>query len=153
MLNTWSLQKKWTAYRADCVSKTVGEICTMMRTKHTGKYLSTAVFPDADSTYETKKQDFNKWISYGYLDIVTPMAYYDNTDTLTSALNTMLKSAKNCICYAGLSATYHNLSVEKVFEQTEACKSSGAQGFIFFGSQSILGNQTYLSAFATKFKN
>ena len=40
-----------------------------VRTKHPDKLLSTAIFPEPSLAYNTKKQDFVKWIEKGYIDV------------------------------------------------------------------------------------
>ena len=108
--------------------------------------ISTAVFPDSAATYNTKKQDFVTWIKNGYIDIVTPMAYYDDTSSLKYYLKQMIAECPDCYYYAGLSATFHNLPVARVKEQMQASCQVGANGVVFFGSQSLLGNNEYLDA-------
>lgn len=151
LLDRNSLYDQWVDYRADCVTRTVREICMNVREKHFGKVISSAVFPDVKTTYATKKQNFEEWIRYGYLDIVTPMAYYDGIAALEVALSEMLELCDDLVCYAGLSATYHSLPVESVLAQIGACERLGMDGVIFFGSQSLLGNDAYLAALRDKF--
>ena len=135
---------KWVNYRAKQVTTFVGEVFDMVKTKHAGKLLSTAVFPEQGKSFGDKKQDFNTWLANGYLDIITPMAYYDDVATLKGALNAMLPGLKACYCYAGISPTYHDLSNEQVLAQMQTALQTGADGYVFFGSQSILNNQNYI---------
>ena len=106
--------------------------------------LSTAVFPEQGKSFGDKKQDFNTWLSRGYLDIITPMAYYDDIPTLKRALEGMLPGLAACYCYAGISPTYHNLPDQQVLNQMQTAAETGADGFVFFGSQSILNNPGYI---------
>lgn len=135
---------KWVNYRAGRVTAFVGEVYEMVKQDHPGVLLSTAVFPEQGKSFGDKKQDFNTWLSRGYLDIITPMAYYDDIATLKSALNAMLPGLADCYCYAGISPTYHNLSNEQVLAQMQTTEDVGADGFVFFGSQSILNAPNYI---------
>lgn len=135
---------KWVNYRAGRVTAFVGEVYEMVKQDHPGVLLSTAVFPEQGKSFGDKKQDFNTWLSRGYLDIITPMAYYDDIDTLKSALNAMLPGLADCYCYAGISPTYHDLSNEQVLAQMQTTEDVGADGFVFFGSQSILNAPNYI---------
>lgn len=135
---------QWVSYRAQQVTAFVGEVWEMVDSKHETVLLSTAVFPEQGKSFGDKKQDFSTWLERGYLDIITPMAYYDDVATLKSALEAMLPGLSQCYCYAGISPTYHNLSDEQVLRQMQTTTDAGAQGFVFFGSQSILNNQRYI---------
>ena len=134
----------WVNYRAAQVTTFVGEVFDMVRERHPEALLSTAVFPEQGKSFEDKKQDFSTWLSRGYLDILTPMAYYDDTATLKRALGAMLPDLADCFCYAGISATYHNLPDARVLEQMAATREAGADGYVFFGSKSILENEQYI---------
>lgn len=135
---------QWVSYRAQQVTNFVAEVREMVKRKHETVLLSTAVFPEQGKSFGDKKQDFSTWLERGYLDIITPMAYYDDVSTLTNALEAMLPDLSQCYCYAGISPTYHNLSDKQVLAQMQATMDAGAQGFVFFGSQSILNNPRYI---------
>lgn len=142
----------WVSYRANQVTTFVGQVREMVTAKHADVLLSTAVFPEQGKSFGDKKQDFNTWLARGYLDIITPMAYYDDISTLKSALEAMLPKLSECYCYAGISPTYHNLPDEQVLAQMQTAIETGAEGFVFFGSQSILNNQGYIDLLAEKFE-
>ncbi len=135
----------WINYRADQVTTFVGQVYEMVKDQHPGVLLSTAVFPEQGKSFADKKQDFGTWLQRGYLDIITPMAYYDDIPTLKRALEEMLPGLSSCYCYAGISPTYHNLSDQRVLEQIQTVEAVGADGYVFFGSQSILGSSRYIA--------
>lgn len=135
---------KWVNYRANQVTTFVGQVFDMVKQEHPNVLLSTAVFPEQGKSFGDKKQDFNTWLSRGYLDIITPMAYYDDVATLKRALEAMLPGLSACYCYAGISPTYHNLPDQQVLDQMQTAIDTGADGFVFFGSQSILNNRGYI---------
>ncbi len=135
---------QWIQFRADQVTAFVGEVYGMVKTRHPQVLLSTAVFPEQGKSFADKKQDFNTWLQRGYLDIITPMAYYDDIPTLKRQLKAMLPELSACYCYAGISPTYHNLSDQQVLDQMQTVQEVGADGYVFFGSQSILNNSQYI---------
>ena len=145
------LYSAWVDFRAAQVTDFVRTVFLSVRTKHPDKLLSTAIFPEPSLSYNTKKQDFGKWIEKGYIDIVTPMAYYDNPNTLKSALAEMSADCDKCFCYAGLSATYHNLSNAAVTRQLEVCNETGMDGFVFFGAKSLVENDSYVELLHKRF--
>ncbi len=135
---------QWVNYRADQITTFVGQVYDMVKKEHKGVLLSTAVFPEQGKSFGDKKQDFSTWLARGYLDIITPMAYYDDVNTLKRALETMLPDLSECYCYAGISPTYHNLSNDTVLKQMSTALAAGADGFVHFGSQSILQKPNYI---------
>ena len=135
---------QWVNYRADQITTFVGQVYDMVRKEHKGVLLSTAVFPEQGKSFGDKKQDFNTWLSRGYLDIITPMAYYDDIPTLKRALEAMLPGLSECYCYAGISPTYHSLPNDTVLKQMKTALAAGADGFVHFGSQSILQKSNYI---------
>ena len=135
---------QWVNYRAEQITTFVGQVYEMVKTEHKGVLLSTAVFPEQGKSFGDKKQDFNTWLSRGYLDIITPMAYYDDIGTLKNALEAMLPGLSACYCYAGISPTYHNLPNSTVLKQMATTLEAGADGFVHFGSQSILQKPNYI---------
>ena len=141
----------WVNYRAGQVTAFVGQVREMVTEKHADVLLSTAVFPEQGKSFGDKKQDFNTWLARGYLDIITPMAYYDDIGTLKNALEAMLPGLADCYCYAGISPTYHNLPDAQVLAQMQTAIETGAEGFVFFGSQSILNKQGYIDLLAEQF--
>ena len=145
-LNRNGLYSRWVDFRAKCVTTFVAEVSEMVRNNFPHAVISTAVFPDSASTYNTKKQDFTTWVKNGYIDVVTPMAYYDDVPTLKYYLKNMIAECSDCYCYAGLSAIYHNLPVNSVKAQMSESLRVGADGVVFFGSQNLLGNSEYLNA-------
>lgn len=135
---------QWVNYRAAQITAFVGQVYDMVKTQHKGVLLSTAVFPEQGKSFGDKKQDFNTWLERGYLDIITPMAYYDDIATLKRALENMLPGLSACYCYAGISPTYHSLPNNTVLKQMETALAAGADGFVHFGSQSILQKPNYI---------
>ncbi len=136
---------QWVDYRANQVTEFVGQVRRMVDEKHGNVLLSTAVFPEQGKSFADKKQDFSTWLARNYLDIITPMAYYDDPTVLKKALEAMLPGLSQCYCYAGISPTYHNLPQEQVLLQMQVVMDSGAEGFVFFGSQSILNKPDYIA--------
>ena len=145
------LYTAWVDFRANLITDFVRIVFESVRTNHSGKLLSTAIFPEPSLSYNTKKQDFGTWIKNGYIDIVTPMAYYDNAATLKSALAEMSADCDKCFCYAGLSSTYHNLSQADVVKQLEVCDQTGMDGFVFFGAKSLVENDGYVELLHNRF--
>lgn len=138
----------WVEYRAELVTRFVRGVRTAVKQKLGDVLISTAVFPERQLSYETKKQDFARWIEEGYLDFVTPMAYYDDTSKLGAALAETMTFTRGTPCYAGLSCTYHGLDINEVSYQITVSMAKGCDGAVFFGSKSILENADYIEGLA-----
>lgn len=136
--------EKWIDFRADCVTAFVTKARAAVKRGFPCVKLSTAVFPERKLSYETKKQDFARWLSEKLLDFVTPMAYYDDCGRLSEALEEMISFCGETPCLAGLSCVYHGLPVDEVAAQIKTSVGLGAKGVVFFGSKALLGNGNYL---------
>ncbi len=143
---------QWTIYRAQKVTDFVKNVKEMVDKEFDDVVISTAIFPNMNEAYETKKQDFSLWMKKHYIDVVTPMAYYDNTQTLIHYLKEMVNGVDDVYCYTGVSCIYHNLSSSLVNEQIDACLDI-SDGFVIFGSQKLLNNNTYITLLENRFKN
>jgi len=143
--------EKWVCYRADKITEFVKDLRGAVKEKFPRVKFSTAVFPERELSYKTKKQDFSKWLKEGYLDFVTPMAYYDDLEALEKALIETMCYCGNTPCLAGLSCTYHNLAPEQICAQIDKCLGLGADGVVFFGSKSIVGNNDNIKTLNKKF--
>lgn len=143
---------KWTEFRAKKVSDFVKQVRDMTNVYFDNIVLSTAVFPNMSQSYDTKKQDFSLWMKNKYIDVVTPMAYYDSTSTLDYYLREMVSENQDVYCYTGVSCIYHKLSSKLIKEQIDKCLSL-SQGFVIFGSQMLLNSNEYIRLLEDTFKN
>lgn len=130
----------WVQYRTDIVTSFVKRIKTEV--KEPNKILlSTAVFASVTDSHDAKKQDWAKWFANGWIDISTPMAYYnDATDVLVNVNNMILTAGNNCYYYTGIASSYSGLPAYKNTEQIEASYQSGANGYVIFCSTQIVGH-------------
>ena len=147
-----SKYNEWVQYRSKKVTHFVRDVREMTMKNFKNIILSTAIFPNASEAYNQKKQDFSLWIKYNYLDVVTPMAYYDSVSTLEYYLKEMMKNQNGVYFYTGVSCFYHDLSANTVNEQINKCLDL-SDGFVIFGSQKLLNNQTYINLLESRFKN
>ncbi|MBE6532061.1 MAG: hypothetical protein E7676_00955 [Ruminococcaceae bacterium] len=127
-----NLLEEWVAYRADFVTSFVLDVSRMMRMKHPGKPLSTAVFPELNEAYYKKKQNVQAWLKSGALDMVTPMVYSYNADDVREQVLVMKKMCAGVKCCAGLYATYHKQSPAELIDHINAGIASGSDGYILF---------------------
>ncbi len=130
----------WVQYRTDIITGFVKRIKTEVKEPN-NIILSTAVFASVTESHDAKKQDWAKWFANGWIDISTPMAYYnDASDVLVNVNNMILTAGNNCYYYTGIASSYSGLPAYKNTEQIEASYQSGANGYVIFCSTQIVGH-------------
>lgn len=133
---------EWVAFRAGLITEFVKKV----RQAADGALVSTAVFPEVELSYQSKKQDFTRWLKEGLLDFVTPMVYYDGLPEFGAALKQTMDYCRGTPCFAGLSCTYHGLGTDLMLAQIDESVRLGAEGVVFFSSKSLLKNGAYIKA-------
>ena len=131
----------WVTYRAQMVTEYVRRIKMEVKdTKHI--LLSTAVFASLTESLNMKKQDWKTWFSNGWIDIATPMAYYNDPSDVLKNVTAMIQAAGNiCYYYSGLASSYSGLPAWQNKEQIEASYLAGANGYVIFCSTQIIGHE------------
>ena len=130
----------WVDYRTSVITAYVRRIKTEVKDVY-GKMLSTSVFASVTDSYNAKKQDWKTWLSNGWIDIATPMAYYNNpADVRYHTENMILVAGNNCYYYTGIASSYSGLPAWQNKEQIEASYMAGANGYVVFCSTQIIGH-------------
>ena len=131
----------WVKYRMSIITGYVERIKNEVK-KPNGIMLSTSVFASIQESYYSKKQDWKTWFNNGWIDIATPMAYYNNTvDVNQRVQDMMLMGGNNCLYYTGLASSYSGLPAWQNKEFVEASYSAGAAGYVIFCSTQIIGHE------------
>ncbi len=77
------LWSRWTQFRIQQVDTFVASVSELLKTEHPGVLLSAAVFPIPPRERLARlQQNWESWTEAGYLDLVVPMTYADDTDNL-----------------------------------------------------------------------
>ena len=126
------LLAEWTAHRAYSITRFVRGVNEMVREKHKGKLISTAVFPELAVSYNLKKQTISVWLEKEYIDMVTPMVYFYEADKVYEAVKSIKDISQGIACCAGLYTTYHSQSAEELNSHIDASLRAGADGFVLF---------------------
>lgn len=134
IINERGLLPEWVAHRAYFITDFVKSVRSMLLENHPGKLISTAVFPEPDISYMLKKQAISVWLDKGYLDFVTPMVYFFESDKVYSAVAGIKSRCKDALCYSGLYTTYHSQSTDELAAHIDASLRAGADGVILFDS-------------------
>lgn len=132
--------EEWVNYRTALITSYVKRIKEEVKDVYKIQ-LSTAVFASINDSLNMKKQDWKTWISNGWIDIATPMAYYnDATDVLVNVDFMISSAGSNAFYYSGLASSYSGLPAFRNTEQIEASYQAGALGYVIFCSTQIIGH-------------
>lgn len=131
---------KWVQYRMGLVTEYVRRIKDEVKEPN-GIMLSTSVFASLSESTNSKKQDWQTWFNNGWIDLSTPMAYYnDESDVNARVKEMILMGGNNCLYYTGIASSYSGLPAWQNKLHIEASYSAGAQGYVVFCSTQIIGH-------------
>lgn len=133
--------QKWVEYRMGIITDYVRRVKTEVKDVN-GIMLSTSVFASLQESTNAKKQDWQTWYVNGWIDIATPMAYYnDSSDVLLRVKDMILMGGNNCMYYTGIASSYSGLPAWQNKEHIEASYNAGASGYVIFCSTQIIGHE------------
>lgn len=127
-----ALVDEWIAHRAAYVTEFVRQVNEMVKSKHSEKLISTAVFAEIGQTYNLKKQNIKAWLDNGYVDFVTPMVYFYEAEQIFESVSKMKSICSEIKCYTGLYTTYHKQAPKELEDHIDASSRAGADGFVLF---------------------
>lgn len=128
------LFEEWVSYRSEFVTGFVKRIHDMIAEKHSGKKISTAVFPEISQSYYFKKQNIKMWLDNHYIDMATPMVYFFEASKVHDAVKNLKSMCGDIKCYTGLYTTYHKQTPKELADHIRASRDGGADGFVLFDS-------------------
>ena len=70
-----SFPDHWDEFRRTQVTRQALEIAESVRSRHPDVLVSAAVFPDLDDARDVRFQPWDRWLEWGVVDVVAPMAY------------------------------------------------------------------------------
>ena len=138
--------QKWVEYRMGVITEYVRRIKNEVKEPN-GVMLSTSVFANLQESTNSKKQDWQTWFNNGWIDIATPMAYYnDSTDVQQRVKEMILMGGNKCMYYAGIASSYSGLPAYQNKDHIEASYIAGASGYVIFCSTQIIGHEDVQNA-------
>ena len=147
------LYESWTQFKVRQINEFVNEIYELVKeledgrkSDTTGAYtnsniiISTSVFADSDVV--TKKcQDWEYWFKQGWIEVATPMAYYQNANTVTQKIAEMIAKLDNISYnYAGIAPYFMGMNPYEEVVQAVAALSGGSFGTVIFDSKTIMNS-------------
>lgn len=122
---------KWNGYRQDKITRYVANVKNILKDR--GILLSAVVFPDYKSSLETKQQNWQRWSSYGYIDVMTPLiltADYNLADDMLSEMKR--KSNARTKIYPGLFVGFMEGESEDLLKQIHIIRNQNLGGVVLF---------------------
>lgn len=140
-----SIYAKWNQYRQNVINTFVERIHNEIRPLKDDLMLSIAVGPDHAYAKINLMQDWNLWVQNGWIDIVKPMAYVNDVNTLTNIVRKSKEVTGNISYnYTGISPVYDGLPDIYNASYTDAINKNGAQGSAFFATHNYRGKQNLI---------
>ncbi len=131
------LRGKWHAFKRDAVTSTVKGLTELIRSLDPEMIISSSPYGFINDAYNIYMQDIELWLDNGYLDVVLPMIYTENTDSLTSAA-VVFNNYPTVLQYTGISPLYNGDTIRKNQELVVAVKSLNISGVSFFATQNYI---------------
>jgi uncharacterized lipoprotein YddW (UPF0748 family) len=97
----------WKAFKTSIISDFVAGVYYEVKNANPNVTLSTAIFGNVQNAINEKMQDWDSWIQDGFVEIITPMSYYQSSLTVGNETRNLTNLVgKNAFSYAGLASTY-----------------------------------------------
>ncbi len=133
-----ALPDEWDAYRREQITGLVDRIYRDVKALRPDLLVSAAVVADAEVAYDTRFQDWERWLADGILDIAVPMAYTADV----RRFETLIREARDAAgdrdrVWAGVGA-YLN-TAEATLDMIDAARGEDAGGVILFSYDWVVG--------------
>lgn len=103
--------------------------------------MSTAIFGERHKAIMFKCQDWCTWADNGWLDFVSPMAYFADPEDIYKEVAHMVEHYGKAPNVAGISPMYNRMPIVETTKQVEACRRAGASGVAFFEATACTDKQ------------
>lgn len=131
---------EWDDWRREQVNAFVFRFSKQLRAINSSLILSAAVWPDIQTAYRHKFQDWLYWIRTDWLDTLALMAYDKDTTRVASQIQNAIQQARHRPLIAGIGAW--QISPESTINKIRSVLRAGVQGYSLFSYDAITGNGT-----------
>ena len=125
----------WDRWRADQLTRLVGEVKDRLQRRRPGATLTAAVWSSPRRGYEEYFQDSIAWLRTGLVDAVMPMAYTPKLDEFENYIGAYQTLVPSGHIIPGL-GIYKHETAEQIGRQLERCRLWGG-GFALFSYDSL----------------
>ncbi|MFO0840094.1 MAG: family 10 glycosylhydrolase [Phycisphaerae bacterium] len=126
----------WDSWRANQISRLVGEIRAMLDQRRPGATLTAAVWVDPARAYREALQNGGQWLRAGLVDALVPMAYTEDAAKFEHDVDAYRAQGGNRRIVPGLGIYKHSVAA-KMGEQLQACAERGGD-FALFSYESLM---------------
>ncbi len=126
-----ALEQQWRTWRAEQVTRLVGDIRNDLDTIGRPVVLSAAVFPNCRNAPKDVGQDWMTWCKKGYMDMVVPMFYNKDTEVVLNQIALAQRDLPlDVILYAGIAV--YNQPLGGAADKAIKARRAGVHGICFF---------------------
>jgi uncharacterized lipoprotein YddW (UPF0748 family) len=139
------LWNEWLEWNRDQVTQFVRELRESLKATGRKVKVSAAVFPNAGNARVLIGQDWAAWAKEGLVDMLCPMLYTNHTAFFEKFTKQAVEIGKGLcqVCPGiGIGTSHNQNTPEGMLEQMGISRSLGADGVVFFSSNSL--NQPFL---------
>jgi len=122
--------REWDEWRRQQVTSLVAAVYKRAKALKPKLVVSAAVFANSDDAYSHRFQDWKRWLAEGRLDLLCPMAYSTDTDTVVSQVSDAVSNSNGRPVWAGIGAW--RISPESTAEKISRVTPLGVKGTILF---------------------
>lgn len=130
------------AFEQNAISSLVARLSRTLWETDPTLIISASPYGYLDDALEIYMQDTRNWMENGYIDIVLPMIYTENTQVLAEAAAEYGKYADTVLQYTGIAPLYNGASVRVNQELTAEVDELGIAGISLFASQNYITYST-----------
>ncbi|MDY0064279.1 MAG: family 10 glycosylhydrolase [Bacilli bacterium] len=136
-----SLRTEWLNYKRSLLNDTVLMLVETIHRAKPNMLITAAVMPSATTANNVYLQDWRTWIEMGWVDILDPMVYTGDTNSVLASLTAMNSVVGDkASIVAGIYPDSGGVSLEVVAYQMEAVQSEFSIGWCKFSGRSFLSN-------------
>lgn len=138
------LREKWHNFKRTQVTNVVKNLTTLLHDIAPDVIVSASPYGYVYDAYHVYMQDVQCWLQNGYLDVVLPMIYTENVDTLVENAKDFDAYHASALQYTGISPLYNGDTIIKNQQLVDAIKMLNISGVSLFASQNyIVKNDSY----------
>ena len=136
-----NLWQKWTEFRIQQIDSFVAIASQRLKQKRPNLIISTAVFPISYNERINKiQQNWEEWINQGYIDLLLPMTYAENSGELQQLIEPVFKEnlTGSTLILPGIKI--QNQSEKMVLDQVQLVRNLSTLGYGLFAAESFNDN-------------
>ncbi len=149
-----AVREDWQSFKVENITTLVGEMTELIREVDPETVISTSPYGFIEHAKSIYMQDVADWIEKGYIDVVLPMIYTDNPETMCNAASKYLEYSDLVLQYTGVYVMYNGSGLLANQEILIDLSELGVDGNALFASQNyITKNPKYANEILHTFDN